>query len=458
MKPYCIADANHVVVGDQVIAVKPGKFKRIGKHSHFYFIGDGQLYKLQGKPITLVPVAGPDVKTFKVLDEDTAEDKDGEMRILVTLRPQQDQSQVRVLRGKEIKDEADRCLAIREKAEQEEKRKSPLLPGDFSGSLTENLVCLGQWLTEDFAARWAMQRTNLQLYRLVSVYLKWCTEAFQDDHQEAHLKKGLSLFQRFPLFSWLHPEMLYHAAQLYVQAGQPEQAIDCCKKAFHYRSAHIAEFLADESLRPLKLHPEFIQLQKEVKASEDDFEYVSLPLIEACEQAIESQEDDKAFTSWMRQQLLYKFRFYQQSELISRIAKSSEPEKLNWQRLAQKNQFYFEHYMLLEGPGEVISEEGKRQWNAFLLYHEYQQLQPLAYLRMADIFFREAHQWANWKCQHFEDTRQVLAPRIKEAGQLIAYFQELMTALDEDTKTLVQESAENYSLVQIMRASGKPLK
>ena len=528
VKPYGIADANHVVAGAQLFEVKPSKFKRIGKYDHFYFIKNGDLYRPQGKGASLVAVEGADAKTFKVIDEDIAEDQDavffnrsmqginkaklgnyqvrdyslmlvhgeqdlyilgqqvdvdaasltfvdkkevqgwgavlhaqdavGEMRIVVSLRAKQGESRVRVVRGGACaRQEAEAQLIEWQTAAQVEKRKSPLIPGDFNASPGENLDRLGRWLNEDFADRWAMQRTNLSLYRLVATYLQWCAEAFQNDGNARHLELGFVLFKRFALYSWLCPEILHQAARLYVYAGELAEAFACCDQAFQFRYSKFPQLLADESLRLLHALPEFSQLQKDFAASEHDFKCISLPLLEACEEAITANADDEVFCSWLRQYLLYQFHFYQQSELDARAQRSVGTEQARWQQLAEKNQFYFQRHMLLEGPHEVISPQGKLQWEAFLRYHEYNQLAPLAYLRMADILFCEAHQWASWKYNHFEDTRQVLAPRIKEASQLLAYFRELVGELTAERQTELLELAQGFAMVQIMQASGKQL-
>lgn len=527
VKPYGIADAAHVVVGDQLFPVKPGKFKRIGKHDHFYFIKNDELFRPQGQNCRLVAVEGADVKTLKVIDEDLAEDKDhvffnrnlqglrkdqlgeyqirdytlmlvhgeqalyilgqrvdvdaasvrfvdkkdvqgwgavlhaqdtaGELCILVDLRAKQGERRVKVVRGAGVNAAAEAQLTEWEAKAQAEKRKSPLIPGDFNASLAENISRLGQWFSEDFADKWDMQKSNLSLYRLVATYLKWCGEAYGEDGNVAHLEHGFALFKRFSLYSWLCPEILHHAAHLYVEAGQTAEALECCETAFQFRYAKFAELLADESLQSLHVLPEFSQLEKAFAASGDDYKCISLALLDASEESLRSHAEDEPFSRWMRQYLLYQFRFYQQSELQVRVQRSRGVEQASWQLLAQKNQFYFEHYMLLEGPHEVISPQGKLQWEAFLRYHEYAQLEPQAYLRMADILFCEAHQWASWKHKHFADTRQVLAPRIEEAGQLLAYFRELAAELTAERKAELLESAKGLAMVQIMQASGKPL-
>lgn len=404
-----------------------------------------------------------DAETFKVVKTFPkgksycffqAQDKNGDIWISINVSPAfNGESRLTLLRGENAQAEAEATMA----ADQQPPVESTLIPGDFNQGLQANLARLNLWLTTDFASKWSQNKSNLQLYRLINAYLAWCVEAYQADKNDDYLVQGIAQFEAISIYSWLHPELLHNAARLYVLAGEWDKALLSCQQAMHFRYQKFADIFTDPVLQPLKKLTEFESLSLAFKKLGKHFAHISLPLLDACENAVQHAQDDSQFATWLRGNILYKYDFYKYSELTALVESTQGGEAAMWQALAEKNHFYFQHYMLLEGPEEAISDEGQRQWQYFLLYHEYQQLNPLVYIRMANILFCEAHSWSSWKYDHFEDNRQVLAPRIKEASQLIGYFQQLFPQIKADEQQSLLTAAQKYGVVQMMQISGKSL-
>lgn len=72
------------------------------------------------------------------------------------------------------------------------------------------------------------------------------------------------------------------------------------------------------------------------------------------------------------------FRFYDISELSARIDScENDDEREYWQRLASFNNNYLYNYMLMDEPMDLLTEQGKANYQLFQQYRHYRVLNPL---------------------------------------------------------------------------------
>lgn len=399
-RPYGIADNRYVVVGDCVHECPASGFKRVGKHGHFYFIQGADVFTWHQAAAQqgsyLQPIPELDGKSLQVVDEDFATD-------------------------------ANWLWFFRN------------LPGIRKSALGHYQVRDYDWmlLQSDTAVFLAGQRLEIGVNALRWIGKDTVADIGavfhgQDDQGDIYLLAERQSKQP-PKVEVTRDSERVKVAKANWQAQQAEQTAELASKQHHSRDLNW--------LRAQAKHYDLLN------SDQQTWPLITAERLQALEKACNAFKHDPNVVSWLREQVMYGFQFYLPEELDAWVR--DNPHQASF---ATKHQTLMREHMLQHGPDDLLSPWGSRQWQVLLRHFETGQLSPLAYLRMANLCFLEAHAWAHWKYDHFADTRAVLSQRLHEAAQLIGHMQ-AHYSLDAGFLGQVEDAA----LVAMMQRCGVPL-
>lgn len=324
--------------------------------------------------------------------------------------------------------------------------KPTRLPEIDQLSTVKSLRLIEHWFKEDFATKWEAHRETPEFYNLIQYYLALCCDAYKEKPDPDFLDAGIQVYLSMAHYSWLNPSILHNAACIYWLAGQKESALDCVELALNFRYSGMDSLLNDEDLEGLRSEPRFQYLSEQYLSLKAKFSYVTLELFEVFENYTVQQSED--FIRFMRNHLLANFRFYDISELSARIDSSeSDDEREYWQRLAAYNNSYLYNYMLLDEPMDLLTDQGKANYQRFQQYRHYRILNPLVFAKVSEQLFHHAHYWAS---RHKGTFNQRDSALLSQSFQLFEEFNVATESLCYEKRYELMEKAKQYDIFDYM--------
>lgn len=324
------------------------------------------------------------------------------------------------------------------------------LPAVEHLSSIESLAVIERWFNEDFDLKWESFQESSELYNLIQYYLALCCDAYKEKPDRAFLEAGIQVYLSMAQYSWLNPCILHNAACVYWLAGEQDSALDCIELALNFRYAGMESLLSDDDLEGLKEHPRFSYLANKYQRLKPKFNYVTPELFEAFENFAVQQSE--SFTRFMRSHLLKNFRFYDISELSARIDSSeNDDEREYWQRLASFNNNYLYNYMLMDEPMDLLTEQGKANYQLFQQYRHYRVLNPLVFAKVAEQLFHHAHYWGSRHHGFFNRRDSAL---LSQSFQLFQEFNVATESLCSEKRSELMEKAREYDIFNYMEKLG----
>lgn len=313
-------------------------------------------------------------------------------------------------------------------------------------SSVKSLELIEHWFKKDFEAKWEVHRETPEFYNLIQYYLALCCDAYKQKPDPSFLESGIQAYLSMAPYSWLNPSILHNAACVYWLAGEQEHALDCIELAMDFRYTGMDSLLNDEDLEGLKDIPRFRQLAEEYQTLKPKFNYVTLELFEVFENFTVQQSE--TFVRFMRNHLLTNFRFYDISELNARIDScEDDDEREYWQRLAAYNNSYLYNYMLIDEPMDLLTEQGRANYQRFQQYRHYRILNPLVFAKVSEQLFHHAHYWAS-KHEGFFNKRD--SAILSQSFQLFEEFNVATESLCNEKKDELMSKAREYDIFNYM--------
>jgi len=324
------------------------------------------------------------------------------------------------------------------------------LPKAENLSPIKSLALIERWFNEDFDVKWETYQESPEFYNLIQYYLALCCDAYKEKPDQAFLDAGVQVYLSMAQFSWLNPSILHNAACVYWLAGEQDSALDCIELALDFRYTGMESLLHDEDLDGLKEHPRFRCLSNKYQTLKPKFNYVTPELFEAFENFAVQQSD--SFVRFMRGHLLKNFRFYDISELSARIDScENDDEREYWQRLASFNNNYLYNYMLMDEPMDLLTEQGKANYQLFQQYRHYRVLNPLVFAKVAEQLFHHAHYWGS---QHHGFFNQRDSALLQQSFQLFQEFHVATESLCSEKRNELMAKAKEYDIFNYMEKLG----
>jgi len=320
------------------------------------------------------------------------------------------------------------------------------LPAIGKLSPIKPLELIERWFNKDFDAKWEVHRENPEFYNLIQYYLAHCCDAYKETSDSSFLDAGIQVYLSIAPYSWLNPSILHNAACIYWLAGEQKNSLDCIELALDFRYAGMASLLSDNDLDGLKNTPRFCRLLNKYQELKPKFNYVTLELFDVFENF--SVQESDSFVGFMRSHLLTHFRFYDISELHARIDScEDDDEREYWQRLAELNNRYLYKYMLMDEPMDLLTEQGKANYQLFQQYRHYRILNPLVFAKVAEQLFHHAHYWASKHKGFFNQRDSAL---LSQSFQLFEEFNVATEGLCSEKKSELMLKAREYDIFNYM--------
>jgi len=310
----------------------------------------------------------------------------------------------------------------------------------------KSLALIEQWFSEDFDLKWETYQESPEFYNLIQYYLALCCDAYKEQKNAAFLDAGVQVYLSVAQYSWLNPSILHNAACVYGLNGEQDCALDCIELALDFRYAGMESLLNDNDLKELKVHPRFCSLANKYQTLKPKFNYVSVELFEAFEEF--SVQQSGSFVRFMRNHLLKNFRFYDISDLSARIDGSeNDEEREYWQRLAFYNNHYLYNFMLMDEPMDLLTEQGKANYQLFQQYRHYRVLNPLVFAKVSEQLFHHAHYWGNQHHGFFNERDSAL---LSQSFQLFQEFNIAIETLSREKREELIQKAKAYDIFNYM--------
>ncbi|MDV6315155.1 TPR end-of-group domain-containing protein [Idiomarina sp. HP20-50] len=357
----------------------------------------------------------------------------------------------KVYRSLEQAEKARNTVVVNEAANDNNLGKGMQLPAVEDFSTLKSLELIEKWFSKNFDEKWETYRETSEFYNLIQYYLALCCDAYKRQPDPSFLDAGIQLYLSMAHYSWINPSILHNAACVYWLADEEESALDCIELALNFRYSGMASLFNDEDLKPLRESPRFQRLLVQYETLKPKFNYITLELFEVFENF--SVQQPESFIRFMRSHLLKNFRFYDISELSARLDTCEDDEEREyWQRLAALNNRYLYNYMLVDEPMELLTEEGKANYQRFQQYRHYRVLNPLVFAKVSEQLFHHAHYWASKHKGNFNQRDSAL---LSQSFQLFEEFNVSTESLCFEKKRELMEKAKEYDIFDYMEQLAK---